>query len=569
MTAVVSGAMLAIGIILRIRELLANRSLSQDQAQLALNIMDRPFARLFGQLDFNQAAPPGYLAVEKLVVEGFGNSEYSLRLFPFLAGTLALVLMLFLARAVVSPPAVPLALGVFAFSAPLIAYTASDKQYAVDVLMTVVVLLVGFRIGDHPREISALILFAGGGAAAVWVSHASVFMLAGVSFALFSWSLAKRQWRSAASVAAASIPWLASFAVFASTTLGAVEGIQRSLGGSPGALAGSGTADSEALGTGIRTSLGAFRYVAGIPHFLEYGNDDAGQLVALIVAALCIFGLASIRASHPERALLLIAPLGFMLIAWALDRYPLLGRTQLFLVPIYVLCLGEGAVRASSKARATGTRAAAVVVTGTVGAVLAAPAVKHVANPAEFNEIKPVLEYIAMEEQASDRVYVYYTAQPQLRYYLECGCAGSRFEAAKKAGLWPLRRGVGGPSPWAPAMRSVPPRLIVGQERDRDPESLEAQLAALRAGTRVWVLLPEVEQSTRASLVRKLDQIGTRRTTFAVGDVGAFKSAVVVYLYEVKRAGRVSAESTRAPPSKARDTRSTNYRDNDRRTSRR
>lgn len=542
MTAVVSGAMLAIGIILRIRELLANRSLSQDEAQLALNIIDRPFERLFGQLDFNQAAPPGYLAAQKLIVEGLGESEYSLRLFPFLAGTLALVLMLFLAREVVSPLAAPLALGVFAFSEPLIGYTASNKQYAVDVLMTVVVLLVGVRAGDHPRDVDGLVLFAGVGAAAVWLSHASVFVLAGVSTALAAWLLAKRQWRSAVNVSIASSAWLASFSIFAATSLQEVAGIRRSLVSTPGTFAssGSGSADSDALQFAVRTGLGAFRYAAGIPHFLEHGDDDAGVLIALIVAAFCIVGLISIAASRPERALVLVAPLGFMLIAWALAQYPLLGRTQLFLVPIYVLLLGEGVASTVRAARTPARRAAVVMVAGIVGTILAVPAVKQAVDPRKFHEIKPVLEYIAKEQRPGDVVYVHYTAQPQLRYYLECGCAGPRFEAARKAGLWPLRRGVGGPSPWAPAMSSVPPRLIVGQERARDPGSFKAQFAALRGRERVWVLLPEVEQPTRASLVRELDGIGTRRSTFAVGDVDALASAVVVYLYEMGEAGRAS-----------------------------
>jgi hypothetical protein len=89
-------------------------------------------------------------------------------------------------------------------------------------------------------------------------------------------------------------------------------------------------------------------------------------------------------------------------------------------------------------------------------------------------------------------------------------------------------------------MTSVPPRLIVGRERERDPAPFKARFAGLRDRARVWVLLPEVEQSTRASLVRELDRIGTRRSTFAVGDVGALASAVVVYLYEMTGPGRAS-----------------------------
>jgi hypothetical protein len=93
-----SVAAVGIGIMLRLLEFFKSRSLSQDEAQLALNIMNRSFDRLFGQLDFNQAAPQGFLALQKTMVEAIGESEYSLRLLPFLAGTLALVLLPFLAR---------------------------------------------------------------------------------------------------------------------------------------------------------------------------------------------------------------------------------------------------------------------------------------------------------------------------------------------------------------------------------------------------------------------------------------------------------------------------------------
>jgi hypothetical protein len=96
-----------IGIILRLVELLESRSLSLDEAWLALNITNRSFDDLFGQLDFNQAAPPAFLAVDKTIVEALGDSEYSLRLLPFLAGTLALVLIPFLAHRVVGAPGVP------------------------------------------------------------------------------------------------------------------------------------------------------------------------------------------------------------------------------------------------------------------------------------------------------------------------------------------------------------------------------------------------------------------------------------------------------------------------------
>jgi hypothetical protein len=526
-----------IGITLRLLEFFRNRSLSLDEAWLALNIMDRSFDRLFGQLDFNQAAPPAFLVVQKTIVEALGDSEYSLRLFPFLAGTLGLVLMVFLARAVVTASAVPLAVALFALSDPMIYYTTSNKQYAVDVLIATIVLLVGFRFGDRPYEASAALGFAGVGATAIWLSHSSVFVLSGVSAALMVGSLTRRQWRRARNVAAASGAWLVSFGIFFLTALDNVGAIQRSLNTTPGAFSASGATDPGALTSGVRASLGAFRYVAGIPHFLERGDNDAGVVIALVVAAFCIGGLISLVATRPERGLALIGPLVFMLIAWGLGEYPLLGRTQLFLAPIYVLLSAEGVVFLTKKARHFGARTAIVIAAAIVGATLTAPAVAHAVRHKAFHEMKPVLEYIAREERADDSVYVYYTAQPQLRYYLECGCAGSQFEAAKSAGRWPLRP-ARGPGEWAPALRSVPPKLIVAQYRGIYPSSYISDLDALRGRERVWLLLPGIHQSTRATLLRELDRRGTRRATFGVGDVGDFASAVVVYLYDMTQPRR-------------------------------
>jgi hypothetical protein len=531
-------AAVGIGITLRLLEFFRNRSLSLDEAWLALNIMDRSFDRLFGQLDFNQAAPQAFLVVQKTIVEALGGSEYSLRLFPFLAGTLGLVLMVFLARAVVTASAVPLAVALFALSDPLIYYTTSNKQYAVDVLIATIVLLVGFRFGDRPYEAAAALGFAGVGATAIWLSHSSVFVLAGVSAALMFGSLTRRQWRRARNVAVASGAWLVSFGLFFLTALDNVGAIQRSLSTTPGAFSAPGPTDPGALTSGVRTSLGAFRYVAGIPHFLERGEGDAGVVIALVVGVFCIVGLISLVATRPERGLALIGPLVFMLIAWGLGEYPLLGRTQLFLAPIYVLLLAEGVVFLTKKARHLGARTATVIAAAIVGATLTAPAVAHAVRPKAFHEMKPVLEYIAREERADDSVYVYYTAQPQLRYYLECGCAGSRFEAAKSAGRWPLRPGRGGPGQWAPVLRSVPPKLIVAQYRGIYPSSYMSDLDALRGRKRVWLLVPGIQQSTRTTLLRELDRRGTRRATFGVGDVGDFATAVVVYLYDMRQPRR-------------------------------
>ena len=74
--------LVAVGIILRIRQYLANRSLWGDETSLAVNIVSRSFIGLTEPLGFHQAAPVGFLFIEKILILLFGNTEYILRLFP-------------------------------------------------------------------------------------------------------------------------------------------------------------------------------------------------------------------------------------------------------------------------------------------------------------------------------------------------------------------------------------------------------------------------------------------------------------------------------------------------------
>lgn len=136
-------ALLLVGLALRGYHYLRDRAVWQDEAGLLLTVASRDYSDLFrGLIDYHQAAPPLYLCLLKTVALFLGDSSYALRLPSFLASCAALVLFAAAARRIVSPPALPWAVLLFAVSEQLLWHASEAKAYSVDVLAAVVVLAV-------------------------------------------------------------------------------------------------------------------------------------------------------------------------------------------------------------------------------------------------------------------------------------------------------------------------------------------------------------------------------------------------------------------------------------------
>jgi hypothetical protein len=400
------------------------------------------------------------------------------------------------------------------------------------VLVAVVVLWIGFRMSRQPDRLSTLASYAAVGTVAVWFSHPSVFVLAGVSTVLVAGALLRRDWRRALALCAASAGWLGSFGVFTLTVGHNLARLQTALSETPGAFHGSGNQGLHSL----REGLGEFRYASGIPHFLTYGSVDAGLLLFFLAACFCVIGFLTLVRERPENAGILIAPLGFMLIAWSLHKYPLLGRTQLFLVPSFILLLAEGVVYAVRRPTGTSARVASVACAAAIGVALAAPAIGHTAQPQRIGDLKPVLRYLAHEQRPGDTLFVYYTAEAQFRYYLECGCGGTDLEIARRSGLWRARPGAGGPQLFAPALQSISPRLVIAPYLGEDPASYVPSLDAVRGRRRVWVLVSHLDENElKKFLLNPLDQRGAQHASFSIGKG---RDSAAVFLYDLTRPPR-------------------------------
>ena len=74
-------AFLVAGIVFRLVQFFAARSLWLDESMLALNIASRSFGELLRPLDYNQVAPPLFLWLARLGVRLGGTNEMALYLY--------------------------------------------------------------------------------------------------------------------------------------------------------------------------------------------------------------------------------------------------------------------------------------------------------------------------------------------------------------------------------------------------------------------------------------------------------------------------------------------------------
>src|SRR5215207_2180654 len=184
--ALVSVALLVVGIALRLHLYLDQRSLWLDEIWVALNIVKRSFLGLLRPLDYAQSAPVGFLWVERLAVVLGGVNELALRAVPFIAGCLLLVALWSLARRLLDVRYAALCLAFAALSPILVYYSNEVKPYIVDALVAVALTWLALDVLEAPDSRRAWRRLAGGGVIGILLSTPAVFVLAGVGVALIA-----------------------------------------------------------------------------------------------------------------------------------------------------------------------------------------------------------------------------------------------------------------------------------------------------------------------------------------------------------------------------------------------
>jgi len=334
---------LGAGVVCRAVYYLSGRSLWIDEARVALNVGTRGYAALLRPLDYDQAASPLFLWGEKLMSQLFGMNERALWLLPFVAGVLALILFVPMARRLLPGWLGVIAIASFCIAPTLVHFSANAKPYIGDLTFALAILLGAFAWIERPESRFARWLPLVG-VIAPWVSTPAIFTLVPAAGAMV---LAAPERRTRAIFI--GVLWLVSFVVAYALVYapGAHNEYLRRFWWysflrpwEPGLVNRLGSIRRDIL---ISFSIGLYVPPTSplITPFWFIRVQHWVSWLLLLVGAVGAVQLLRSRARW--ESLLLFGPVVLLAGASAFSRYPANTRLVLFLVPVFYLCQAAGA----------------------------------------------------------------------------------------------------------------------------------------------------------------------------------------------------------------------------------
>jgi hypothetical protein len=447
---------------------------------LALNLIDRTPRQLLDALDWNQGAPVGFLLAVKATISVFGPAEWALRLVPFLMSLAGLVGFTWLARRLLAPRAALLAVALFALSPHLISYAAECKQYACDATIAIGLFAVALGLLEGKGGFGRWCALALVGAGAVWCSHPATFVLGGIGTALLLRAALERDRKALGAAALTVACWLVSFGACYLICL-------KQLGGNKYLT----DYWADHFMPLPPTRIGDLAWIADhlIGFFLMPGGFGGPYMpLAACAAVLALVGLREFARDRWPVAVALALPVGFLLLASGLHKYPFGGRLLLFLIPFGVLLVSAGLWALFEAAREK-NRFAALALVGVFVFSAAWQTVDALRRPQRYEQLDPILNQARGEIRPDDQVYVYYSAVPAFNYYTRD--------------------------------RQLPTTAVMrGEEHRENPDHFLGDLAKLHG--RVWVLFSHPHNHEQTALHTALDCRGKCLRTIKMNGAAAW-----------------------------------------------
>ena len=211
------------GTALKVYQWYVPRPLWLDEEMVLLNVRDRGFSELLQPLWLDQAAPIGWLTLQKLIVVEFGTSDRTVRTLPILFGIATLWVAVSLAVRWMKPAGATIFILLLAIGQWMAYYALETKPYSADALFALAVPALaiwaceptGARVLSLRRTL-AWWIFA---ALAQWFAFGAIFVTPACAIVLCGLALRRGGWRLASAVALQGFIWLALFGVHYAVTL--------------------------------------------------------------------------------------------------------------------------------------------------------------------------------------------------------------------------------------------------------------------------------------------------------------------------------------------------------------
>jgi hypothetical protein len=398
-----------------------------------------------------------------------------------------------LARKFLLLPALVIAVALFACLENLVYFSTEVKQYSSDVTIA----LLGMLILLNLTKPLSYIQFAGlclAGAILIWFSHPAVFVLSGTGIVQLWLIWQKSDRKIKQQLIGSLLLWLFSFLIFYLLFLQSTGNNQELQDSWSGKLA------FPAHPLDILWLIGSLVWFFITP--LGFSNFTCMFAIIFFIAG-CVYFLRCQR----QNFLILIAPVLVTLIAAFLYKYPFQDRVVLFLSPIFLIILAQGAVFLVQRSRPKTAVFLSWIALFLMVAIPLQQASGLLVKADLREEIRPAIEYIRTHQQHGDLLYVFQRGEFQFRYY------------APKYGYQPGDYIIGVDDLDKTANDTV---VLSSEERQR----YQADLDKLRGNPRVWLLFSHAVFAEERNAIRDyLEQIGQKQRTFRTK--GAF-----VYLYD-------------------------------------
>jgi len=415
---------ISIGILLRTFHYLYNRSLWMDEIYLSAGLLHMNFLELASEaMDYGQKAPIGFLWLVKLPMTLMGNSEMILRLVPYIAGIISLVLYAKVCRSFLKPTGQLIAVAILAFSPAMIYHTVEIKQYSTECLATIVALYLYIRYRDnsHWKENIAWGIF---GAISLWFSFSVIFILAGIACGISLHHLLKKDWRHLFYNAVPFIMWLLSFVInYIFFTHKHAESdwvvyffktYDNFMPFPPESIA--------QLKWFPRNFIDMMDYPLGLVWNLKaFSGNVLIKLLAIPLLPIILFfkGLYALFNHKRRDFYALVFPVVFMLLASGIYLYPLLERFWVFIAPVFIIFIATGSEFLLNRIK-TVSLATALLLLIIIGPVV--QSAYSITHPQYFYKHKKSFEreslsYINDHFQSGDAVYNYWNNAPGFMVY--------------------------------------------------------------------------------------------------------------------------------------------------------